>query len=99
MLKRLPSVRKRMKMLSGRSSFASRSMKLKTIETNAGARTQPSLTPFEMGEAARERPIVLHLNLLTFKELAEDGERFWGTAKARQDFPHSITADSIKDLG
>ena len=47
------------------------------------------------GEAARQRPIVLHLTLLTFMELAEDGE----TAKARQDFPQSITAYSIKGLG
>ena len=32
-------------------------------------------------------------------QLAEDGEKFGGTAKARQDFPQSITADSIKGLG
>ena len=32
-------------------------------------------------------------------ELAEDGEKFGGTAKARQDFPQSIMADSIKCLG
>ena len=51
------------------------------------------------GEAARHRPIVLHLTLLTFMELAEDGEKFGGTAKARQDFPQSITADSIKSFG
>ena len=51
------------------------------------------------GEAARQRPIVLHLTLLTLMELAEDGEKFGGTAKARQDFPQSITADSIKGLG
>ena len=51
------------------------------------------------GEAVRQRPIVLHLTLLTFMELAEDGEKFWGTAKARQDFPQSITADGIKGLG
>ena len=50
-------------------------------------------------EAVRQRPIVFHLTLLTFMELAEDGEKFGGTAKARQDFPQSITADSIKDLG
>ena len=43
------------------------------------------------GEAARQRPIVLHLTLLDFMELAEDGEKFGGTAKARQDFPQSIT--------
>ena len=49
--------------------------------------------------AARQRPIVLHLTLLTFMELAEDGEKLGGTAKARQDFPNSITADSIKGLG
>ena len=51
------------------------------------------------GEAARQRPIVLHLTLLTFMELAEDGEKFRGTAKARQNFPQSITADNIKGLG
>ena len=51
------------------------------------------------GEAARQRPIVLHLTMLTLKQLAEDGEKFGGTAKARQDFPQSITADSIKGLG
>ena len=38
------------------------------------------------GEAARQRPIVLHLTLLTLMELAEDGEKFGGTAKARQNF-------------
>ena len=51
------------------------------------------------GEAARQRPIVLHLTLLTFVQLAEDNEKFGGTAKARQDFPQSITADCIKGLG
>ena len=35
------------------------------------------------GEAAQQKPIVLNLTLLTFMELAEDGERFWGTAKTR----------------
>ena len=29
------------------------------------------------GEAARQRPIALNLTLLTFMELAEDGEKFW----------------------
>ena len=42
---------------------------------------------------------MLHLTLLTFMELAGDGEKFGGTAKARQDFPQSIMADSIKGLG
>ena len=36
---------------------------------------------------------------LTQLEMAEDGEKFWGTANACQDFPQSITADSIKGLG
>ena len=35
------------------------------------------------GEGARQRPIVLHLTLLAFMELAEDGEKFGETAKAR----------------
>ena len=30
------------------------------------------------GEAAQKRPIVLHLTLLTFMKLAEDGEKFGG---------------------
>ena len=51
------------------------------------------------GEAARQRPIVLHLTSLTFMELAEDGKKFGGMATVRQDFPQSITADSIKGLG
>ena len=32
-------------------------------------------------------------------ELKEDGEKFWKTANARQDFLQSITADNIKGLG
>ena len=50
-------------------------------------------------EAARQRPIVLYLTLLTFMELSESGEKLWGTAKALQDFSQSMTADSIKCLG
>ena len=38
----------------------------------------------------------LHLTLLTFMELVVHDEKFWGTAKACQDFPQSITADSVK---
>ena len=49
------------------------------------------------GEAARQRPIVLHLTLLTFMELAEDGEKFGGTAEARQDLPQSITSDTAME--
>ena len=41
----------------------------------------------------------LHLTLLTFMELVVHDEKFWGTAKACQDFPQSISADSIKGLG
>ena len=40
-----------------------------------------------------------HLTLLTLIALAEDGEKSGGTAKARQNFPQSITTDSIKGLG
>ena len=50
------------------------------------------------GEGARQKPIVLHLALLTFLKLAEDSEKFWATANARQDFPLSFTTDSIKGL-
>ena len=51
------------------------------------------------GEAAWHWPIVLHQTLLTFMALAEDDEKFWGTAKAHQDFPKSIAAGSTKGLG
>ena len=56
---------------------------LKKIENNVGASL---LDAVGGGEAARQRPIVLHLSLLTFMELAEDSEKFWGTATARQEF-------------
>ena len=67
---------------------------LKKMENNVGARTHVN-----DGEAVRQRPIVLHLTLLTFMQLAEDDEKFGGIAKARQDFPQSIMADSIKGPG
>ena len=53
----------------------------------------PLLDAVGDGEAARQRPIVLHLTLLTFMDLAEDGEKFGGTAKAHQDFhcPSQLT--------
>ena len=91
-------------MLSGGSSFASQSMMLKKMQNNVcvggGGGQNPSLLDaVGDGEAVRQRPLVLHLTLLTFMQLAEDGEKFGGTAKARQDFPQSITADSIKGLG
>ena len=41
---------------------------------------------------------MLHLTLLIFMELVEDGEKFLGTVKVHQDFPQSITGDSIKDF-
>ena len=71
---------------------------LKKMESNVGARMHPFLTPLELGESAQQRPIVLHLTLLTFMQLAEDGEKLGGTAEARQDFPQS-TADSINGFG
>ena len=60
---------------------------LKKMENNVGARMHPCLTPLEMGKVVRQRPIVLHLTLLTFMELAEDGKKFGETAKVHQDFP------------
>ena len=48
------------------------------------------------GEAVQQKSIVFYLTLM---ELAEDVETFVGTAKARQDFPQSITADGIKGIG
>ena len=72
---------------------------LKRMENNVGGQDTFLLDAIGDGEAARQRPIVLRLTLLTFMELAEDGEKFGGTAKARQGFPQSITANSIKGLG
>ena len=54
------------------------------------------LKKMENNVGARTRPC---LTLLIFTELAEDDEKLWRTTKARQDFPQSITADSIKGLG
>ena len=39
------------------------------------------------GEAARQRPIVLHLTLLTFMELSEDGEKWGGGGQSAPGFP------------
>ena len=72
---------------------------LKKMENNMGGQNASLLDAVGNGEAARQRPIVFHLTLLTFMQLAENGEKFCGTAKARQDLPQSITADSIKGLG
>ena len=58
----------------------------------------PALRRWNWGKCSTVT-LVLQLTLLTFMELAEDDEKFRGTAKARQDFPQSIMADSIKGLG
>ena len=63
-----------------------------------GGQNESLLDAVGDGEAARQIPIVLHLTLLTFMELAEDGEKFGGIATARQNFPQSIMADSTKGL-
>ena len=72
---------------------------LRKMENKVGGQEASLLDGVGDWKAARQRPIVLHLTLLTFMELADDGEKFGGTAKARQDFPQSITVDSIKGLG
>ena len=64
-------------------------------EEQCGGQNGSVLDAVGDGEAVRQRPIVLHLTM----ELAEDGGKFVGTAKARQDFPQSITGDGIKGLG
>ena len=74
---------------------------LKKMENNGGrgggvGQNTSLLDAIGDGEAAVQRPIVFHLTLWTFMELVEDGEKFGETAKAHQDFPQSITADSIK---
>ena len=44
-------------MPSSRSSFASRSMMLKKMENNVGARMHPCLTPLEMGKLCDRDPL------------------------------------------
>ena len=66
---------------------------LKKMENYLWGQNASLLDAVGDGEAVRQRPIVLHLTLLTFMELAEDGENFFfffwgGTAKARQDCFH-----------
>ena len=78
--------------------FCLKNMMLKKVENNVWARTHSCLTPSEKGKLPDRDTIVFHLTLLTFMELAEVGEKFWGIAKANQDFPQCITADSIKGL-
>ena len=56
---------RRLKRLSGRSSFASRSMMLKKMENNVGGKDASLLDAVGDGESARQTPIVLHLTLLT----------------------------------
>ena len=77
-------------MSSDRSSFASGSKMLNKILLDAVGD----------GESARQRPTVLHLTLLTFMELAEDGEKFAGAAKARQYFhsPSRLTVSKALSL-
>ena len=58
---------------------------LKKMENNGG-QNESLLDAVGDGDAAGQRPIVLHLTLLTFMELAENGEKFGRTAKAREDF-------------
>ena len=69
------------------------------MEYNVGGQDTSLLDAIGNGEAAQQRPIVLHLTSLTFMELVENGEKLLGTAAARQDFLQSVTADSIKGLG
>ena len=55
---------------------------VKKMENNVGGQNASLLNAVGDGEAVRQRPIVLHLTSLTFMELMEDDEKFWGTAKA-----------------
>ena len=58
-LKILPSVLKRMKIPSTKSSFASRNIKLKRMENKVGARKHPCLTPFAIGKLSERAPLCL----------------------------------------
>ena len=58
-LKILPSVLKRMKIPSTKSSFASRNIKVKRMENKVGTRTHPCLTPFAIGKLSERAPLCL----------------------------------------
>ena len=73
-------------MLSGRFSFASRMTILKTIENNVGGQDASLLDAIADGETTRQRSTVLHLILLTFTELAEDGDTFLGDSQGVFEF-------------
>ena len=48
-------------------------MMLKKMENKCGGQDSSLLDTVGDGEAAQQRPVVLHLTLLTFMQLAEDG--------------------------
>ena len=98
-LKKLPSVRKHYVDAVWQVLFCLMERDAKENGEQCGGQETFLLDAVGDGEAARQRPIVLHLTLLTFMDLAENVEKVWGTAKARQDFPQSITTEGIKDLG
>ena len=58
-------------MPSGRSSFC-----LTEHNAEEDGQDTPLLDAVGDGEAAQQRPIVLHLTLLTFMELVDDGKKF-----------------------
>ena len=85
-------------MPSGKSSFVSRSMILKKIGgEQGGGQDAPLLDAVDVGKLP-DIPLVLHLTLLPFLEMANDRETYWGTAKTHYDFPQSITTESIEAL-
>ena len=86
-------------MPSGKSSFVSRSMILKKIGgEQGGGQNAPLLDAVDVGKLP-DIPLVLNLTLLPFMEMANDREKFWGTAKTRYDFPQPITTECIEGLG
>ena len=52
----------------------------------SGGRNASLLDAFGEGEVERQGPIMLHLTLLTFVELAEDGEKFGGQQRRARIF-------------
>ena len=94
-MKRLPSVQKWVVDAGWEVIFCLTVLYAEEEREQCGSQNASLLDAVGDWEAVRQRPIVLHLTM----ELAEDGEKFAGTAKARQDFPQSITVDSIIGLG
>ena len=73
-------------MPSGRSFFCLMEHNAEEDGEQSGGQNASLLDAVGDGEAARQRPVVLSLTLLTFMQLAEDGEKFVGDSQGAPGF-------------